>query len=204
MHREPEHDKADAALAAAEAEWRATLAPAEPGPGDEFFRDLPLDAELDPGQRAALRDIRGALAEIRPVHVRPENTNGSLDGYGVLRLAMRHQMEPDVEISLVYGDGYLALAWPDGEEHANWKWSPLLRTAVWALLSGRNLQTYHLRMNRLYAVDTEIWDERGQRFKLRRRWRMRQAVLGLLPLLPTTKQTCSISFDRSPAIRHGP
>jgi hypothetical protein len=105
-----------------------------------------------------------------------------------------------VSIDLVYGDGYLSLTWSDREEHDGWDWSPLLALTIEVLLTGRNEQRIHTRLSRVFAVDTEVWDERGQRHRLRRRWRHRQALLALAPLLPSSEVRRSISFDRSPAI----
>jgi hypothetical protein len=193
--------EANKALEALEAEWRAGLARLEPGPGDEYFADLPVEAELDAGQRAAIRDFRAALARLRPTHVRPQDTSGSFDERGYyVRLAIRHQIDPKVQIRLVYGDGYLSLTWPDGEEHDKWEWSPLLATAVEALLSGRNVQTFHSRLGRVFAVDTDVWEEHGSRYRLRRAWRKRRMLLLLLPVLPTSRRRRSISFDRAQAI----
>ncbi len=69
---------------------------------------------------------------------------------------------------------------------------------------GRNVQTLHRRLGRVYAIDTEVWDENGTRYRLRRKWRLRQAPLALMPLLPTSRHRRSISFDRAPAIAADP
>jgi hypothetical protein len=118
----------------------------------------------------------------------------------ILTLTIRHQSDRDAFISLVYGDGYLSLTWPAGEEHDKWEWSPLLKRTVEALLAGRNVQTILARLNRPFAVDTEIWDEEGNRYRLRRRWRWRRLPLVLFPFLPTSRWRRSIFFDRTPAI----
>jgi hypothetical protein len=61
-------------------------------------------------------------------------------------------------------------------------------------------QTIHTRFGRVFAVDTEVWDGSGQRHRLRRQWRYRQALLALTPMPPSSKIRRSISFDRAPAI----
>jgi hypothetical protein len=187
-------------VAAMQASWRATHGPLGPTEGAAFFSDLPADGDYDDGQRQAVRDVRAALARLRPSEVRPEDTHGELDEKCYLRLRIPHRSDPGVSIDLIYGDGYLSLTWPDGEEHDKWEWSPLLAMTVEALLSGRNEQTIHARLGRVFAVDTEVWDERGRRHRLRRRWRHRQALLALAPLPPSSQVRRSISFDRSPAI----
>ncbi len=160
--REEREKGAQEGLAALEAAWRETLAPVGPGPGDEYFADFPPDVELDEGQRAAIRDIRATLARLQPEYVQPQDTTGVFDDRGCyVRLTIPHRLDPSAQIRLIYGDGYLSLTWPEGEEHDKWEWSPLLATAVEALLSGRNVQTFHKRLRRTFAVDTEVWDERG-------------------------------------------
>jgi hypothetical protein len=178
---------------------RALLAPVEPGPGDEYFADFPSDAELDEDERTSVREIRGALARLEPAYVRPEDTSGSFD-HPFVSLVIRHTTEPEVQIRLTFGDGYLSLTWPGGEEHDGWEWTPQLTRIVEALLGGRNVQTLHCRLGRVYAIDTEVWDENGTRSRLRRKWRVRQAPLALMPLLTTSRHRRSISFDRAPAI----
>jgi hypothetical protein len=190
----------DEALEAENAVLRATLAPVEPGPGDEYFADFPADAQLDEDGRRAVREIRGALARLRPACVRPEDTSGSFDDL-FIRLVIRHRTEPGVQIGLTFGDGWLSLTWPGGEEHDGWEWTPALTGIVEALLAGRNVQTLHCRLGRVYAIDTEVWDEGESRRRLKRHWRVRQALLVILPLLTTSRRRRSISFDRAPAIQ---
>jgi hypothetical protein len=187
------------AVDASAAVGRALLGPVEPGPGDEYFADFPPDAELDEKERTSVREIRGALARVKPAYVRPEDTTGSFD-HPFVRLVIRHTTEPDVQIRLTFGDGYLSFTWPGGEEHDGWEWTPQLTGIVEALLGGRNVQTLHCRLGRVYAIDTEVWDENGTRSRLRRKWRLRQAPLALMPLLTTSRHRRSISFDRTPAI----
>jgi len=199
--RERQEQRLREAIAAHEAKWKATHGPLGPTDGEEFFPDLPAGAEYDDGQRQAASDVRGALARLRPSHVRPEDTHGELDeNNSYLRLHIPHVSDRGVSLDLVYGDGYLSLTWPDGEEHDEWEWSPLLAMTVEALLTGRNEQTLHTRLGRVFAVDTEVWSESGQRQRLRRHWRHRQALLAAAPLPPSLKVHRSISFDRSPAI----
>jgi hypothetical protein len=197
--RERREQLARAALEEEGAAWRAKLAPVGPGPGDEYFADFPADAQLDEAERAAIRDIRSALADVRPRYARPEDSSGSYDGM-FIRLEIRHRAEPQVRIHLVFGDGYLSLRWPGGEEHDGWDWDPLLGQAVAALLAGRNVQILHCRLGRVYAIDTEVWDENGVRPCKLRRYRMwRRALLAVLPL-HTASRRRSLSFDRAPAI----
>jgi hypothetical protein len=87
---------------------RALLGPVEPGPGDEYFADFPSDAELDESERTSVREIRGALARLEPAYVRPADTSGSFD-HPFVRLVIRHTLEPEVQIRLTFGDGYLSL-----------------------------------------------------------------------------------------------
>ena len=189
------------ARAAPEAAWRAAHGPLGPTVGEQYFVDLSPDAEYDEGQRQAIRDIRGTLARLRPSHVRPERTHRELDTHGYyLRLHIPHASDPDVSLDLVYGDGYLSLKWPGGEEHDGWVWSPLLALVVEALLAGRNEQVVYSRLGRVYAVDTAIWDEGGQRFQLRREWRPRQLLAALTPIPSASHLRRSISFDRELAM----
>ena len=98
------------AISAHEAAWQATHGPLGPTEGEEFFSDLPADADYDDGQRQAVRDIRGALARLRPAELRPADTRGELDENGYyLRLHIPHRSQPNVSIDLTYGDGYLSL-----------------------------------------------------------------------------------------------
>ena len=197
--RERNERLAREALEAENAVMRARLGPVEPGPGDDYFPDFPPDAKLDEDERRSVREIRGALARLEPAYVGPEDTSGSLDDMFV-HLVIRHTTEPEVQIRLTFGDGYLSLTWPGGEEHDGWEWTPRLTGIVEALLSGRNVQTLHCRLGRVFAIDTEVWDENGTRSRLHRKWRLRQAPLGLMPLLRTSRRRRSISFDRIPAI----
>ena len=135
----------------------------------------------------------------QPAYVRPEDTSGSFDDPYV-HLVIQHTTEPEVEIRLTFGDGYLSLTWPGGAEYDGWEWTPRLTGIVEALLGGRNVQTFHCRLGRVYAIDTEVWDENGTRYDMRRKWRLRRAPLALMPLLPTSRHRRSISFDRAPAI----
>ena len=198
-HREQNKRLFDEALEAENAVLRARLRPVEPGPGDEYFADFPTDAQLDEDERRAVREIRGALARVQPACVRSEDTTGSFDDPFVY-LVIRHRTTPEVQIRLTFGDGYLSLTWPGGEEHDGWEWTPQLTRIVEALLAGRNVQTLHRRLGRVYAIDTEVWDENDTRSSLRRKWRLRQMPLALMPLLPTSRHRRSISFDRAPAI----
>jgi hypothetical protein len=197
--RERNERLAREALEAENAVLRAMLGPVGPGPGDEYFPDFPPDAQLDENERTSVREIRGALARLEPAYVRPEDTSGSFDDMFVY-LVIRHTTEPGVQIRLTFGDGYLSLTWPGGEEHNGWEWTPRLTGIVEALLGGRNVQTFHCRLGRVYAIDTEVWDDNGTRYDMRRKWRLRQAPLALMPLLPTSRHRRSISFDRAPAI----
>ena len=190
------------ALEAENAVLRAMLGPVEPGPGDEYFADFPHDAQLDEDERRSVREIRGALARLEPAYVRPEDTSGSFDDTFVY-LVIRHTAEPEMQIRLTFGDGYLSLTWPGGEEHDGWEWTPRLTRIVEALLSGRNVQTLRCRLGRVYAIDTEVWDENGTRCRLERKWRLRRAPLALMPFLTTSRHRRSISFDRAPAIVAG-
>jgi len=197
--RERQEQQLREAIAAHDAEWKATYGPLGPTEGEEFFADLPPSAEYDDGQRQAVRDVRRALARLRPSEVRPEDTHGELDENGYyLHLHVPHTSDREVSLDLIYGDGYLSLTWPYGEEHDKWEWSPLLATTVEALLSGRNAQNVHARLGRVFATDTEVWDASGRRYRLHRRWRHRHALLGLVPLLPSTQVRRSVSFDRRP------
>lgn len=190
--------RAARALAGVEAEWRASLSIVGPGPGDEYFADLPADAFLEPGQRQAVRDIRAALARCRPAQVRPEETHGDLDDRCILELVIPHRDDRQVQIRLVYGDGYLSLTWPDGEAHDRYEWSPRLAATVEALLSGDNRQTFRQRLGRTYAIDTDVLDPDGRRVDRWRRWRPRAALLAGLVLAPETTSRRTISFDALP------
>lgn len=168
-------------------------------PRGQFFADLPVDIELDRDQQRALDDIRAALERVRPRYVRPEDTHGSFSDYYELELVIRHAEDPEVQIELHFGDGYLSLRWPGGWEHDGWEWRPYLAGVIEALLSGRNRQTLHTRLGRVIAVETEIWDETGRRKRLRVHRRWRELRVALLPI-PIGRQRRSISFDRAPAV----
>ena len=187
---------ARAALEAENAVLRARLAPVEPGPGDEYFADFPADALLDEPERAAIRDMRSTLAEVRPRYAGPKETSGSYDGMFV-KLDIRHRAAPRVGIHLVFGDGYLSLKWPGGEVYDGWDWDPMLGKGVAALLAGRNVQTLHRRLGRVFAIETEVWDEDGRRDRLGRHRIWRRAPLAVLPWRGASRRR-SLSFDREP------
>ena len=195
--RERREQLAGAALEAESAVLQARLGPVAPGPGDEYFADFPADALLDEPERAAIRDMRGALAEMRPRYAGPEDTSGSYDGT-FIKLDIRHSAAPGVGIHLVFGDGYLSLRWPGGEVHDGWDWDPLLGKLVAALLAGRNLQTFHRRLGRVFAIETEVWDEDGRRHDVRRHRIWRRAPLAALPWRAASRRR-SLSFDRRQA-----
>jgi hypothetical protein len=195
--RERSEQRARAALEAENAVLRARLAPVGPGPGDEYFADFPADALLDDPERAAIHDMRSALAEVRPRYAGPENTSGSHDGT-FIRLDIRHRAGPDVGISLIFGDGCLSLKWPGGEVHDGWDWDPGLGKSVAALLAGRNVQAMHRRLGRVFSIDTEVWDEGGRPHRLCRHRIWRRAPLAVLPWRPTRRRR-SLSFDRRQA-----
>ena len=88
----------------------------------------------------AVRDIRAALARSRPMYVRPDDTRGFFDDHYMVELVFNHRADPTVEIRLIYGDGYLSLTWPSGEEHDRSEWSRCIARTVEALLTGRNVR----------------------------------------------------------------
>jgi hypothetical protein len=171
---------------------------------DDFFASLRGDPRLEwlGPELEALRDIRAALATEAPRYVRPEQTRGSISDWAELHLEIPHDNDQSVQISLGFGDGYLVLSWPDASETGGWEWRPELATVVAALLSGRNRQTIHRRAGAIVAVETEIWDEAGNRTRLRsRRWRGLATVV--LPFGLRTERR-SVSFDRATPLEPQP
>ncbi len=57
------------------------------------------------------------------------------------------------------------------------EWDPALADVVEALVAGRNGQTVYRRFRRVVAVETETWDESGERRRSTRRFRMRAGLL---------------------------
>jgi len=172
----------------------------QPGPGDDFFADLPRDAELAPEQRQAVHDLRGLLHFLRPQFARPQDTTGSVTSYGEIDLAIAHAADPSVRIELHFGDGYLRLRWPGGEEHGGGDWDHRHVETVEALLTGHNLQTLRFRFGRLLWADLETWDEHGRRRRHHRTWKARHLPLASLVLLPQSCRPRSISFTRAPGV----
>lgn len=177
-----------------EREFRERVVQVVPEPGDEFFPDIPVGLEMEFDQRQALSDFRAVLARARPQFLRPADTSGRLDYLGgYLRLCAQHAAQPDLKLELTFGDGFLSLSWPCGEEHDRWHWSPLMTQAVDALITGRNRQTIYLLRGRPTAADT--WMLNGSRPRKLRRWRVANSLTWVIPTSPLARREVRISFD---------
>jgi hypothetical protein len=65
-------------------------------------------------------------------------------------------------------------------------------------VAGRNVQTLHRRLGRVFSIDTEVWDEGGRPHVLCRHRIWRRTPLAVLPWRPTRRRR-SLSFDRRQA-----